>query len=59
MNAHLDEQVQEAIERVEYFDVPPESFPAALSTEVRLLIGIDWEFRDSNLEILLHGSLNY
>ena len=58
MNAHLDERLQEAIERVEYFDIPLERFPEALTTEVRLLVGVDQEDRDSSLEVLLHGSLN-
>ena len=58
MNAHLLEQVQEALERLEHFDIPIERFPEALTTEVHLLVGIDQEYRDFSLEVLLHSSLN-
>ena len=50
----LDEQVQEAIERVECFHLLPEQFSRALSEQVRLLAGSDRDIREIDLAIQCH-----
>jgi hypothetical protein len=50
----LDEQVQEAIERVDSFNLLPEQFSRALSEQVRLLAGSDQDVREIELAIHHH-----
>jgi hypothetical protein len=50
----LDEQVQEAIERVDSFHLLPEQFSRALSEQVRLLVGHDRDIHEIDLAIQHH-----
>ncbi len=51
----LDEQVQEAIERVESFHLLPEQFSRALYEQVRLLARHDRDIREIELAFHHHS----
>jgi hypothetical protein len=59
MSHQLNEHVQEAIERLEIYDLSPEHFSDALPGEIHILAGIEFTNREAELEIQFHTTLRF
>jgi len=59
MSYQLNQSIQEAMERLEIFDLSPEQFSEALFEEFRTSTGVDFTNGDAELEIQFHTTLRF
>ena len=55
----IDERIQEAIERVDSYQLPPEHFLKAVSDEVQRIVGSDATFQEAVLAVQFHSILRF
>ena len=59
MKYQFEDCIQQALEQVEAWDLPPEQFCQAVNDQARLMAGIDLDIRDHNLATRFHATLRF
>ena len=55
----IEDYIQQALEQVEAWDLPPEQFSQAVNDQARLMAGIELDIGDASLAIRFHSTLRF
>lgn len=59
MNYQFEDCIEQALEQVEAWSLPPDQFCQAVNDQARLMAGIDLDIRDTTLAIRFQATLRF